>query len=150
MDNQIHRGEIYYIHADNALGSEYAGGRPAIIVSNDTGNQCAPVVEVVYLTTQAKRPMPTHVEIQSAPRASTALCEQIHTVSKERIGDYAGRLTEDELHGVDNALRVSIGLGGQTAPAQQTDKLLITACAERDIYKTLYEGVLDKLIGGAR
>lgn len=148
MNDQIYRGEIYYIHAETATGSEQCGGRPAIIISNDTGNQHAPVVEVVYLTTQPKKPMPTHVEIHSAPVMSIAMCEQIHTVSKERIGDYAGRLTEDELRGVDNALRVSIGLGHTESDAH-TDELAAIR-AERDVYKALHKDILDKLIGGAK
>ena len=152
MDNQIRRGEIYYIYADEHTGSEQSGGRPAVVVSNDTGNLYAPVIEVVYLTTSIKKPMPTHVEIQSALRPSIALCEQIHTVDKERVGDYAGQLTADELRSIDNALRVSLGLGqadgANVLTAQQSNSPLAAVRAERDIYKGLYEGVIDRLIGG--
>ena len=152
MNDQIYRGEIYYIHAETTTGSEQCGGRPAIIISNDTGNQHAPVIEVVHLTTQPKKPMPTHVEIQSAPRPSIALCEQIHTVDKTRVSGYAGQLTADELRSIDNALRVSLGLGqadgANVLTAQQSNSPLAAVRAERDIYKGLYEGVIDRLIGG--
>lgn len=43
-------------------------------------------VEVVYMTTKPKTDLPTHVYIESALRPSTLLCEQISTVSEERIG----------------------------------------------------------------
>ena len=155
MDNQIKRGEIYYIHAESSEGSEQNGGRPGVVVSNDTGNLYAPVIEVVYLTSRPKKPMPTHVEIQSAPRPSIALCEQIHTVDKARVGDYAGCITEDEQRGVDNALRVSLELGRLTDSISEQPKLTpdIQAAAirtERDIYKGLYESVIDRLIGGQK
>lgn len=154
MDNQIKRGEIYYVYADEYTGSECGGGRPAVVVSNDTGNLYAPIIEVVYLTTQDKKPMPTHVEIQSAPRPSIALCEQIHTVDKARVSGYAGQLTADELCGIDNALRVSLGLGqadGASVPTtQQSNSPLAAVRAERDIYRRLYEGVIDRLIGERR
>lgn len=96
MDN-FYRGDIYYIEPYQTEGSEQRAGRPAIIVSNDMANKYSPVVEVVYLTTQPKLDMPTHVTIRSAARESTALCEQITSVSKSRIGDYVSTLTEDEL-----------------------------------------------------
>ena len=41
------------------------GGRPAVIVSNDVCNEHSRVVEVVFLTTKEKPPLPTHVKINS-------------------------------------------------------------------------------------
>lgn len=81
-------------------------------MSNDVGNKHAPIVEVVYLTTVNKKMMPTHVKIKSSPIPSVALCEQIETVYKRRIGKYMAQATVDEMKRVDKALAVSIGLGG--------------------------------------
>lgn len=88
------------------------GARPGIIVSNDVGNKHAPIVEVVYLTSREKKLMPTHVRIKSSPIPSIALCEQIETVYKKRIGKYLAKATMDEMKQIDKALAVSIGLGG--------------------------------------
>ena len=71
-------------------------GRPAVIVSNDKNNANSNTVEVVYMTTKPKTDLPTHVYIESALRPSTLLCEQISTVSEERIGEWIGELTESE------------------------------------------------------
>ena len=106
----IRRGEIRYINGVRTTGSEQGGRRPAIIVSNDTGNRYSPVVEVVYLTTAEKTRLPTHVAISSAPRPSTALCEQVFTVGKERVDRCAGRATAAEMDRIGDALRVSLGL----------------------------------------
>lgn len=109
------RGDIYYIRGAYGTGSEQRGERPAIIVSNDTGNTYAPVVEVVYLTTKRKTIIPTHVYINSAQRPSIALCEQVVTVCKSRLERYIGSITVAEMRRIDRALSVSLGIrGGET------------------------------------
>lgn len=111
-ENEYHRGEIFFINEGESSGSEQGGARPGIIVSNDIGNKHAPIVEVVYLTSREKKLMPTHVRIKSSPIPSIALCEQIETVYKKRIGKYLAKATMDEMKQIDKSLAVSIGLGG--------------------------------------
>lgn len=108
MTDTVCRGEIYHICGKEAVGHEQRGNRPAVIVSNNVGNEHSPVVEVVYLTTQEKKRLPTHVQIYSSPRVSTAMCEQIDTVDKRRLGDLIGRVTEGEQQKIDKALAVSL------------------------------------------
>lgn len=74
-------------------------------------NRHASVVEVVYLTrVHKKKHLPTHVRIRSSPHASTALCEQVYTVHKERLGRYMGHINHAEQTGIDWALHISLGL----------------------------------------
>lgn len=87
------------------------GGRPAVIVSNDIGNAAGPIVEIVYLTTRNKKPLPTHVNINSAKLPSIALCENVTTVYKDKIGRYIGQCSMSEMKKIDEALAVSLGLG---------------------------------------
>lgn len=115
----IKRGEIYYIESIyNEQGSEQRAGRPAIIVSNNKNNDSSDTVEVVYLTTKPKKDLPTHVTIHSAPRESTALCEQIATVSVERIGSYYSECTEAEMDAMDVATMISLGMSFAKNPAK--------------------------------
>lgn len=165
---KVYRGDIFYIRkVDPITGSEQDQGRPAVIVSNDIGNEHANIVEVVYLTTKDKKPMPTHVEVKSNV-LSTALCEQITTVSKERLGDFIRQCTYEEMQAIDRALLVSLGIDHE-APGiacgepvsleylQQElkknqlvtipeDNELIQVTTERDLYKRLYEQLLEKVI----
>ena len=105
------RGQIYYIESNHQeIGSEQRAGRPAVIVSNDKNNENSTTVEVVYMTTQPKNDLPTHVFIRSSLRPSTVLCEQIYSVSTERLGTYIGELTDRELQELDIALSISLGL----------------------------------------
>lgn len=66
---------------------------------------------MVYLTTQEKKPLPTHVKINSSKYPSTVLCEQIDTVNKDKVGDYIGQCSMAEMKKIDAALAVSIGIG---------------------------------------
>lgn len=109
-EQTYYRGQIYYVHPTIVVGSEQDGGRPAIIVSNDVGNEFSRVVEVVYLTTREKKPLPTHVQISSTNRPSTALCEQIETVDKERIGNYINEVSQAELKNLEKAMLISLGI----------------------------------------
>jgi mRNA interferase MazF len=106
----MRRGDIYYIHKGSVVGSEQEGGRPAVIVSNDDNNKHSGVVEVVFLTTRPKTELPTHVNVSTSKYQSIALCEQINSVSKARIGEYVGRLTTEEMNEINEALLVSIGI----------------------------------------
>lgn len=114
MDNEqkeIKRGDIFYVSCpEEVLGSEQRGRRPAVVVSNNMNNRYSTIVEVVYLTTQRKSPIPTHVQIQSLPRISTALCEQISSISVKRLGQRLGHCTPQEMECIDFALCISIGL----------------------------------------
>lgn len=115
----MRRGDIYFIANTHNCGAEIAKSRPAVIVSNDALNATSDVVEVVYLTTQPKREMFTHVEIYATGRPSTVLCEQISSVSKTRIGDYLGRCSERNMADIERALLASLGL---TAPVEAREE----------------------------
>lgn len=111
LDIKIHRGDIFWIRQDyGAIGSEQKKNRPAIIVSNDKNNTYSETVEIVYLTTAEKKPMPTHITIETMGKQSTALCEAIYTVDKGRLENYYCTLTTEEMKLVDQAVLVSLGL----------------------------------------
>lgn len=106
---EIYRGDIFYIMQGSYVGSEQKSGRPGIIVSNDLANKHSPNVEVVFLTSQEKKPLPTHVEV-IARVPSTALCENIQTVAKERLSDFIRSCTTSEMQAIDKALLHSLGI----------------------------------------
>lgn len=107
----LKRGQIYYIENEGTHArNEQSGTRPAVIISNDVGNFYSPVVIVAYLTTRTKNHLPTHVFTMATGRGSTVLCEQIVTVSKDRIGSYAGTVSENEMVAINRAISVSLGI----------------------------------------
>ena len=110
---EYYRGDVVFVSKGKYVGCEQGGERPAVIVSNNTGNHFSDCVEIVYLTSAAKKDMPTHVDIV-CKCMSTALCEQIYTVSKERITEYIRSCTVEEMRKIDDALLISLGIDKET------------------------------------
>ena len=143
------RGDIWFVTgAKSVVGSEPAGSRPAVIVSNNKGNKYSPNVEVVFLTSKDKKPLPTHVPI-IAKVPSTAMCENVQTVSKERLEDFIRSCTDKEMKAIDTALLCSLGIIAPTepvvAPAPMVEEKNDSTDVELRVYKTLYEQLLDRL-----
>lgn len=107
---EVYRGDIFYIE-DNyrTEGSEQRPGRPALVVSNNTGNYHSDIVSIVWLTTAEKKPLPTHCNILSRV-PSIAICEQVVTISQNRLGEYVRTATEAEMHEIDRCLMIALGL----------------------------------------
>ena len=75
-------------------------------------------VVVVFLTSQPKKDMSTHVTIRTTGRVSEALCEQPTTISVERLNNRIGSVTEREMQQIDIALQIALNLdaGANTQP----------------------------------
>lgn len=108
---KVKRGQIYYINNDTGrIGSEIRKTRPAVIVSKDFLNRYSGDLIVVFLTTRPKKDMETHVKIRSIKRESVALCEQVTTVSINRIQRYIGKATESEMQQIEKALSCAMDI----------------------------------------
>lgn len=105
----IRRGDVFWIEGAGGIGSEQRGTRPALIISNDQANAFSKNVTIVWLTGQSKKPMPTHCQVK-ASELSTALCESVTTVSKERIREYIRSATVAEMEAVEHCLRIAMDL----------------------------------------
>lgn len=146
----MRRGDIYIVKNNRpTTGHEMAKSRPAVIVSADGLNATSSVVEVVYLTTQPKKELPTHASLNSTGRESTACCEQIDSVAVQRLGHYCGHVTDDEMAAIDAALLASLGLQAhQPEPRAYGEDLteeLERAKAERDRYAKMVDLLLEAI-----
>ena len=113
----VRRGDIYYADLSPVVGSEQGGIRPVLIVQNDVGNQFSPTVIAAAITSQKdKARLPTHIQLQSTgsglARDSIVLLEQIRTLDKRRLKEHMGRLDDQSMSRVDQALEISFGLSG--------------------------------------
>lgn len=116
VTNGVKRGDIYYADLSPVVGSEQGGMRPVLIVQNDTGNKHSPTVIAAAITSQiGKARLPTHIELGAKSyglsKDSVILLEQIRTIDKRRLKEHMGKLDEDLMNKVDNAIAVSFGLG---------------------------------------
>jgi len=115
-DTYYRRGDIFYADLSPVVGSEQGGIRPVLIVQNDIGNKHSPTIICAAITSQInKAKLPTHIEIDSTKytlvRDSVVLLEQVRTVDKKRLREKICHLDATFMHRVDEALKVSFGLG---------------------------------------
>lgn len=149
-ERELKRGEIYYILKGGTTGSELANGsgRPAVIVSNNALNKILHTVEVVYLTTQVKRLSPEYTTLKATGVMATTICNQITTVDKSRVKEFAGECTPEEMNKIEKALLYSLGLGKFDTELMSDDQIIArmtTLKSERDVYKDMYNRLFEKL-----
>ncbi len=111
----IKRGDIYYADLSPVVGSEQGGVRPVLIVQNDVGNKYSPTVIAAAITSQKdKTKLPTHIQVNAdhsgLARDSIVLLEQIRTIDKQRLKEKMGRLDDQSMSMINQALSVSFGL----------------------------------------
>lgn len=110
---KFQRGDIYFIRLDSSTGSEQSGTRPAVILQNDVGNTHSPTLIVATLTskTEKKAAQPTHCLVEPEKlEPSIVQAEQIFTIDKSRVQNFAGHLTPEEMSRVDDAVKISLAL----------------------------------------
>lgn len=115
---KIKRGDILY--ADLGVqyhGSMQGGIRPVVVVSNNRANQYSTVITVVPLSTKIykKKNLPTHVFVsafrsEGLAEHSIALCEQVSALEYNKIIDHIGKVDEDTLARITEAVQVQVGV----------------------------------------
>lgn len=111
----VKRGDIYYADLSPVIGSEQGGIRPVLIVQNDVGNKYSPTVIAAAITSQInKAKLPTHIEVNAQmyglSKDSVILLEQVRTIDKKRLKEKIGRLNDELMKKVNEALSISFGL----------------------------------------
>lgn len=115
MSDKVVRGQIVMVSLPNMGTSVQHGMRPCIIVSNNKANTFSPNVVLVPLTSRSKKPLPTHYTIEPTrnnglKNNSTALAEQIITISKSAIQKVIGYVDNHDMIHVNKILKESISL----------------------------------------
>ncbi len=98
---RILRGDIYWADLNPIRGSERAGLRPVVILSQEVFNQRSGTVIAVAITSQPQRAgFPVTLELAGSrlPKRSWVKISQIRTLAVERLGKKKiGIVTLDEL-----------------------------------------------------
>lgn len=112
------RGEVYWADVTPRSGSEEQGRRPVVIVSHDGFNRTPAwrsliVVPVSTSKAQARRG-PTSVALAAGAgglrKPCVALCQQVTTLDRAKIGVRLGTLSRDTLARIDSGLRLALDL----------------------------------------
>ena len=104
------RGEIWWVVFDPSIGGEIQKTRPAIIVSNDIANRYMNRVQVIPVTSQIGKIFPPETIVNVKGKIGKAMADQITTVSKQRLTTYIAKLLPDEMHEVERAIKLQLGL----------------------------------------
>jgi mRNA interferase MazF len=104
------RGDIFWVALDPTRGTEIRKTRPAVIVSNDSCNTYGSRVVVLPITNNVSSLYPGEAAIDGEGKPARALGDQIRSIDKSRLRSRLGRLNQEELEAVDDALRVTLGL----------------------------------------
>lgn len=108
------RGEIWLVDLNPTRGHEQAGKRPALVISVDLFNAGpAGLVVVLPITTKDKK-IPLHVRINppegGVRETSFIKCEDIRSVSTERLLARLGEVSRDTISEVEDKVKILLGL----------------------------------------
>ena len=112
------RGDVYWATFEPRSGSEQRGRRPALIVSHDRFNRhprwsSLLVVPISTSNAQARRG-PTVIPIPAGAagleRSSVAVCHQVTTLDRTKLGARLGSLPPDLLREIETGLMHALDL----------------------------------------
>ena len=113
----IQRSEIYFVNLNPVQGREQAGQRPVLIISINAINRSPLVVTVVVGTkgNNITKDYPTNVRVlpeeSGLPLETVFLGFQVRSLDAKRFPDQpAGKLSDDKMIEVENAVRYCLGL----------------------------------------
>ena len=109
-----HRGEVWLVDFGDPVGREQSGCRPAVVVSADPLNESRAGIVVVVPTTTMHRGLPSHIEIEPSnsglDEVSYAKCEDVKSVSEQRLIARLGSVPDTVLFDIGRALRFLLDL----------------------------------------
>jgi mRNA interferase MazF len=111
MEKDLQRGEIWLVDWSPARGSEQSGMRPAVIIQTDAANRNSNYPNTIVVTVSTKgKPVPFHTSLKPSganglTEISYVKCEQILTISKDRLVKRVGRLEKEYLEHIAEAVR---------------------------------------------
>ncbi len=109
-----HRGEIWVVRFDPAVGAEIQKTRPALVIQNNVGNRVSPITIVAAIMSSRHRVYPVEVYLPSGEGGldadSIVMLNHIRSVDRKRLMRRLGSVSEETMKSVDQAILISLGV----------------------------------------
>lgn len=104
--------QVWWVDFNPQIGREQAGLRPAIVVGTALACQLPNQLAFVVPCTTTDRKLPLHPAVDSLGQPSFAMCDQLKSVSRQRLTRrHRARLPREEIDAIKFALRQMIDTG---------------------------------------
>lgn len=108
------RGEIWSARFDPIIGREPGGERPCLVLSDDRFNQSRAELVIVLPITRTERGIASHVRVAPSEGGlkdvSFIKCEDIRSISKQRLKTRWGKVSPQTLTAVEDRVRLLLKL----------------------------------------
>lgn len=106
------KGEVWWGEINAGMLGEHLEKkrRPYVVVSRNSANKHSPNVTVVPCSCHSDPYFPAHARVWIKGAASSAMCEQVITVSKSRFYKRECMLSKQEVKGVMDKLKIHFGM----------------------------------------
>ena len=108
------RGEIWLVNLSPSRGHEPTGVRPGLVISVDPFNHGPAGLVVLLPLTSVAKGIPLHVEIRPPEGGvkvkSFVKCEDVRSISKERLSRRWGTVSQSTLAAIEDRLRILLNL----------------------------------------
>jgi mRNA interferase MazF len=104
------RGEIYWVNLDPTIGGETKKTRPALVVSNDIGNEMSSIIMVAPITSKVKNIYPFEVKVSVDGKAGKIMLNQCRAIDKSRLIRGIEAVDQETMKSVEDALKIVFGL----------------------------------------
>ncbi|MCL9662115.1 type II toxin-antitoxin system PemK/MazF family toxin [Paenibacillus hunanensis] len=108
------QGSIVWTNLSPVMGSEQAGERSVLIVSNDVGNRVSPIVSVTPLSMKVEekihRSFPLHYVIETELGPRVVLPEQTRILDKRRLSEKLTKISESQFQNIYHRLLQVYGI----------------------------------------
>jgi len=106
----MQRSEVWWVNFDPSIGGEIKKKRPAVIISNNASNKFLNRVQVVPLSGKTERLYASEAAVVFEGKESKAMADQLATISKARLFRRAGVLSSEDMHKVEEAVKIQLAM----------------------------------------
>ncbi len=104
------RGDIYWVNLDPTIGGETKKTRPALVVSNDIGNETSKIVIVAPITSKVKNVYPFEIKTSVNGKVAKVMLNQCRAVDKARLTTKICSVDQKGMKSAEEAIKIVFAL----------------------------------------